>query len=160
PVLTVLALSVLFILPWTLKNWLWIGNPITPFGNRLFPNPYVHISFEEDYRRYQRDYGITSIKQFARELTVGHLLIGVLGPLFLLAPLSLLSLRTQQGRRLLCAGAVFALPYLANIGTRFLIPALPLFSLAMALPLMRFPIVLIALVIAHAVSCWPDVLKL
>ena len=37
----------LIVLPWLIKNWLYVDNPFSPFLNRLFPNPYVHVAFEE-----------------------------------------------------------------------------------------------------------------
>lgn len=159
PALAVTGIGLLFVLPWLIKNWLWIGNPVTPFANRLFPNPYVHISFEETYRRDMRTYRLNGYKQIPYELTVlGSVLNGLLGPLFLLAPIALLALRTRAGRQLLLAAAVFGAPYFSNIGTRFLIPALPFLSLAMAVSLMRLPSVLAMLALAHALASWPSVL--
>src|SRR5205814_326966 len=46
------------------------------------------------------------------------------------------------------------------IGTRFLIPAAPFWSLAIAIDLMRSPPVLMLLAIAEAVACWPNVVDL
>lgn len=157
PALAVLGLALLSILPWTIKNWMWIGNPVSPFANRLFPNPYVHVSFEEDYRRYQVHYeGITSVKQIPLEVTIrGGFLGGLLGPVFLLTPLALLALRNQQGRRILFAAGVFSLPFLTNIGTRFLIPAAPFWALAISIALMRFPLALMVLASVNSVASWP-----
>ena len=59
--------------------------------------------------------------------------MGVLGPVFLLAPIALLALRRREGRQLLLAAAVFGSTYLGNIGARFLIPPLPFVALAMML---------------------------
>src|SRR5262249_52465526 len=44
------ALAAIGIAPWMLKNWIWLDNPVAPFFNRLFPNPYVLASFEDGYR--------------------------------------------------------------------------------------------------------------
>ena len=202
PALTVALLAGLSIVPWMAKNWISVGDPVAPFANRLFPNPYVHVSFEDDWLKYERLYTLTSYWQMPLELTVsGNLLTGLFGPLFLLTPLALLSLRFREGRQLLLAGGTFALPYIANIGTRFLIPAAPFLSLAIALAfakksapdpsllrdslgsekdatgaakqesntpgrrrrsvLREFPgtWLLLALVLGHAVSCWPNVLN-
>ena len=41
-----------------------------PFANRLFPNPYVHIAFEEDYRKMEQTYGLTSRWQIPWQVTV------------------------------------------------------------------------------------------
>ncbi len=158
PALLVTAIALVFILPWPVKNWLWAGNPLAPFANRLFPNPFVHISFEDDYLKYFRHYELASARQIPYEVTVnGSGLGGILGPLFLLAPISLLALRTRQGRHLLWAAAVFGAAYFSNIGTRFLIPALPFVSLAMGIALARLPPVLITLAIAHAMLSWPSI---
>jgi hypothetical protein len=161
PVLAMAGLMLLFILPWLIKNWLWMGNPVAPFANREFPNPYVHVSFEEEYRRYLRSYALSSYSQVPFELTLrGQALCGLFGPLFLLTPLALLALRRPEGRQLWLAAAIFALPYAANIGTRFLIPSAPFLSIALAMALMNWEWLLIALVLAHALISWPDVLKL
>ena len=149
-------------LPWMVKNAIWVGNPFSPFLNRLFPNPYVRISFEEDYRRNMRKYeGIGSYWEIPLEVTVrGQILGGLFGPMFLLAPLAIGALRHSQGRRLLAAALLFGIPYVTNIGTRFLIPPLPYIAMALALTLAQWPRVLALLVVAHALSAWPDVLKL
>jgi hypothetical protein len=158
PALVIAGLALAFVLPWTVKNWLWIGNPVTPFANALFPNPYVHVSFEQDYRRYMQSYGLKSYRQIPKELTLrGGALNGLYGPVFLLAPIALLALRFRAGRRLLLAGAVFGLPYFANIGARFLIPAAPFIALALALALNNLPWLLIILALAQAIACWPAV---
>ena len=149
--------AAIMILPWVARNWIWFGNPFSPLFNAWFPNPWVHISFEQDYQYWMRHYtGLTSYLQLPMELTVrGQILGGLLGPLFLLTPLALLSLRKPAARRALAAAAFFALPYAANVGTRFLIPALPFaaFALAAGIPQFTLPV----LVLAHAVLSFPDV---
>ena len=155
PVLTVCGVAALFILPWMIKNQIFGGNPFAPFANRLFPNPYVHVSFEEQYRFNLRHYLLTSWAHAPWELTVkGERLQGFFGPLFLLMPLALLSLRRREGRRLTLAGAIFALPWFLNIGTRFLIPALPPLTLALALALRNPTGLLPAIAVLHAVLSW------
>ena len=54
----------------------------------------------------------------------GCALGGQLGPVFLLAPLAFIAIRTAAGRQLLLAALVFVFPYFGNIGTRFLVPAI------------------------------------
>lgn len=160
PVLATSALALIFIAPWLLKSWIWVDNPFSPFANRLFPNPYVHISFEEEYRHLEQNYDLTSHWQIPRQVTIkGELLEGLFGPLFLLAPLGLLALRRPAGRQLWLGALVFGLPYYANIGTRFLIPAAPFVSLALALTFVNVQSILLALTLAHAISCWPSVEK-
>ncbi len=162
PVATFAACVALMVVPWLAKNWLVVGNPLSPFANRLFPNPNVRISFEREYVEGMRRFGDPkSAWEVPFDLTVrGARLGGLLGPVFVLAPLALLATRRREGRRLLLAAAVFALPYANNIGTRFLLPSLPLLSLALALALQPFRGGLPALALAHAVLSWPSVLGL
>jgi hypothetical protein len=133
PVLVVAAAAALVMAPWVVRNWLWYQNPPAPFFNRLFPNGHIRVALEDQYRDAMRHYHGASLGwNTPIEVTLrGVLLEGTIGPAFLLAPLGLLSLRTAQGRQLLLAFAAFAAPYFLNIGTRFLIPALPFLALAM-----------------------------
>ena len=85
---------------------------------------------------------------------------GLLGPVFLAAPLALLALRSRNGRRLLAPCALILATYLGNIGTRFLIPSLPFVALAMALALEPAAPLLILLVVVHAAASWPEYLQL
>jgi hypothetical protein len=156
--------------PWLVKNAIIVGNPVAPFFNSVFENPYVHVSFERLYAFYMRHYGglaeknWTDYLRFPWEVAVsgGHLQ-GLLGPLFLGAPLGLAALRSKLGRRVWMAAVVFGLPWLANAGTRFLIPALVWISLAMAMAIWQLPrapaAALSALLVAgHAVGSWPTVI--
>jgi hypothetical protein len=155
PVMTVLAWSALFILPWIVRNAVERGNPLAPFANHLFPNPHVHVSFEREYRAYLRQYHLASWMSAPWELSVkGERLQGFFGPVFLLLPVALLSWRLRSGRRLLFAGGVFAVPWLLNIGARFLIPALPPLALAMTLAASRPPGVLPAVLVLHGILSW------
>ena len=160
PLVVVSTFAVAFVLPWMMKNWIEVANPFSPFVNRLFPNPYVHISFEDYYRKYLRTYSLTSYSQIPMQVTVhGELTAGLVGPLFLLSGIALLALRYRPGRQLLLAAAIFGLPFFANVGTRFLIPAIPFISLAMALAISPSEWLVLILVVAHAISCWPAVVQ-
>ena len=120
PVLATAALALIFIAPWLLKNWIWVDNPFSPFANRLFPNPYVHIAFEEDYRKMEQTYGLTSRWQIPWQVTVkGDILAGFFGPLFLLTPLALLALRQRAGRQLWLAAVGFRVAFLRERGQPF-----------------------------------------
>jgi hypothetical protein len=161
PVLTVALLAAVFILPWMVKNWIEVANPLSPLANRFFPSHYVHISFEDNWRRYLSKYDLASDWQIPLQVTVqGDHVEGFLGPLFLLTPIALLAMRFRAGRQLLLAGVLFGLTYFSNLGTRFLIPVVPFVSLALALAVSNLPWLLLALVAGHAISCWPDVSEL
>jgi hypothetical protein len=95
-------------------------------------------------------------------VTVSGRLAGVLGPVFLMAPIALLSLRRREGRQLLLAAAVFGATYFSNIGARFLIAPLPFVALAMMLALGTDAFgrtAALALALLHAVISWPPVVR-
>lgn len=150
--------AALLILPWMAKNWLWVDNPVAPFFNSWFPNQYVTTSFENDYAAYLRHYDLHSLWQIPMQVTTYGRLSGLLGPVFLLAPVALLSSFFREGRQLLLAALVFGATYFSNIGARFLIPPLPFLALALMLVIARigwFPCV--AVVLVHAVLSWPSI---
>jgi hypothetical protein len=160
PVLLVAGCGLIMAGPWIARNWIWYQNPLAPFGDWLFRNPYVHVIFEQDYGKYMRSYGVPSLRSLPLEVTIrGDNAGGILGPAFLLLPIALISLRYQTGRRLLLAGALVFSTYFANIGTRFLIPSLPFFSLALGMALGEAAPLLAALMLFHAAASWPPVLK-
>lgn len=146
--------------PWLVKNAVWVGNPLAPFFNSVFPNPYVHVAFEKEYAASMRNYeGLSGARAIPLEASVrGEVLGGVVGPLFLLTPVAGLALREPAGRRLLAAALLFGSTYAANIGTRFLLPPLPFVSLALALAVRNSWGVAPGLVLFHALSAWPALL--
>jgi len=158
-VLVVALCAALAIAPWMAKNWLWVHNPLAPFFNGLFPNPYLTVAFEREYRHHMAWYDLQSRWDLPMQAAVHGSLSGLLGPVFLLSPLALLSLRRAEGRQLLLAALVFGANYFSNIGTRFLIPPLPFVALAMALALTRFPRAAVALALVHAVISWPAIVR-
>jgi len=148
-------------LPWLAKNLIWVGNPVSPFANRLFPNPYVHVSFENDYRTLMRHQQVQSWHEIPMQLAVkGTAVGGIVGPFFLLAPFALLAARKREGRQILLAGVVFLLPYFSSIGARFMIPALPFVSLAITLAIGNASSLLFILMLAAGLACWPPVVNL
>ena len=154
-VLTVAVCSAAMVLPWMVKNFVWMLNPLAPFFNHWFPSPYVTPAFEDYYQRYFHTYDLSSLWQIPMQVTTRGHLGGFFGPVFLLAPLALLALRRKEGRSLLLAAAVFGANYLSNIGTRFLIPSLPFLALAMMLALASVPRLAVGLVLVHALISWP-----
>ena len=167
-VLVVGAVAALFVAPWMVKNSVLVDNPTSPFFNKVFPNPYVTVSFEQTYESYLEDYvhgdDETSWLEYALELTLrGTRLQGLLGPLFLLTPLTLLAWRRPLAKPLFACSLLFALPWLENAVARFLIPAVMFWSLGLGLALtatrrrwLAAPALLLAS--AHAVSSWPSIL--
>jgi hypothetical protein len=122
----------------------------------LFPNPYVHVSFEEGYRERLEHWNGVARRDIPLEVTVnGARLQGIIGPVFLLAPIALLALADPLGRQVVFALFCFLLPYPGNIGTRFLIPALPFLALAICISLARWRYVLGAVLVFHFVASQP-----
>ena len=160
-VAVVAACAAVMIAPWMIRNWIWTSNPLAPFFNQWFLNPYIHIAVEQSYRANLAHWGgVTDWREIPLQVTVeGDKLQGFFGPVFLLAPLALAALWKRQGRQLLLAAAVFLATYPANIGTRFLIPAAVFVALAMGIALVRWRAVAIVVLCAHAVLSWPRFTK-
>lgn len=147
--------------PWIVRNWIWLRNPVAPFLNSWFPNPYWTAGAEHEYLAGLRHYpSFKSYWDFCSQLTVlGGLVPGMIGPAFLLLPLALLALRNPHGRKLLAAGAIYSIPAFLNIEVRFLVPALPFFALAMGLAMANSPGILPAVTLFQAFLCWPQVMS-
>ena len=146
--------------PWVLKNLVYVGNPVAPLFNRVFPNPYVTPDFEDILRAGLRHWNQLQLTGMPLEVTVrGYRPTGLFGWVYLLAPVGLLALWRKQGRHLMLAAIVFTSPVLFNKGSRFLIPAAPFFSLAMGIVLARLPLLAGTVVLAHAVTSFPPVLS-
>jgi hypothetical protein len=154
------ACSAAVAVPWVLRNWMVFGNPLAPFFNQWFPNPYFHLSWEQSLRLFGGTYGVTNLWLIPWKVIVDGDLGGQLGPVFLAAPVALISLATPVGRRIAFAALVFLAPYPQNITTRFLIPALPFVAIAMAMGLERLAPTRLTMA-AVAISCvlsWPTVI--
>jgi hypothetical protein len=156
PLMTICGCAMLLIAPWWIKNWATVGNPISPFGNKLFSNPYVTPRFESDYLKIQSS-GIPANKRLVEHTIRGGESGGFLGPLFLLAPLALLSLRYRQGRQIMLAAGVFLLPAIANLQTRFVMLSAPFLALGLCLAVMRARGALIAFALAAPILALPSV---
>jgi len=140
-----------------LRNWFWLGNPMAPFMNVWFPNPYYHPGEEHIYAESLKHYyAIKHYWQIPLELTIrGGLVEGLFGPLFLLFPVALFTLRFRIGRQLLLAALFFAIPAWFNVGSRFLIPCLPFLTLAIGIALTTIPGALALLTVFEVFVCWP-----
>lgn len=157
PAVIIAACAFSMMAPWMLKNAFFLGNPVAPFGNRFFPNPYYTTFSEQEFIRVSSTINGVRGRELPLEATVGSRLQGIVGPVFLLAPVALPALWSPAGRQLLLAGALFATPYYRNIGTRFLIPPLPFLALAMALVLARWRAAAITVVLLDALASWPAI---
>jgi hypothetical protein len=155
PALITAVTAALVITPWMAKNWIWLQNPVSPFYNRYFPNPYITTAFEEGYRKDLQMYDLTSRKQIPMAVTTTGSLGGLLGPIFLLSPIALLALRRREGRQLLLAAVVFGCNYFSNISPRFLIAPLPFLALSMMLAVSAIPQLMMAVAVVHAIISWP-----
>ena len=166
PAVTVLLYSVLMIAPWVVKEYIVLKDPVAPFADTIFRNPYFHPMFESEYKELLSGpgYGITDKRTLPVEVTIrGAHTQGLLGMAFLGAPIALLALRFRAGRRLLACGVVMGALYFTNLGTRFLIPCLPFVALAMALAVSTekeklAPVLALAMVF-HAYTSWPSQLE-
>lgn len=153
---TVLLFAALMSAPWMLKNWVIVSNPVSPFLNRFFPNPYTSIALENDLFRANRfPEGFGLARRFWDVTVRGGTSVGSLGPLFLLTPVALLAILFPAARQLAIAALVFGITALGNYQTRFLIPAAPFLALAMGAVLSRVKAALPILTIVNAVVCWP-----
>lgn len=146
------------VLPWMARNLVVAGNPLAPLFNTWFPNPWFHPAMEQVLADTLATYGGVNLWRAPWELAVGGRLQGIVGPALLLMPLGLAALRRRAGRLLWIAAAVLALPWLWNMGTRFLLPAIPFAALALAMALPRPLFWAVAAV--QVVASWPAVLSL
>ena len=141
--LAIVAGCAVLIVPWMAKNWLWVGNPFSPFFNSMALNPEIKSRWELPL--------LVSIG--------GRYVGGLFGPWLLLTPLSVLALRRQAGRCLLTAAIVFGLPALANNSTRSLLPFAIFAAPALGLALEPSPGVLPLVLLVHSLVSWPDAVK-
>lgn len=159
PVLKILGCALIIVAPWLLKNAVFTGNPIAPFGNRFFPNPYMYVWVEQAWTKWIGTHSVPEWR-FPWMLTVdGRGTVGIVGPVFLLSPLLLLALRRADGRRLALAAVFFSLIHFVTFDARFLIPALLFVALALSLALADYRVAA-SVVILHALLSWPSTLRL
>jgi len=161
-VLVVSGCAAVMMAPWLIRNAVVVANPVSPFGNEYFRNPYIHVSFERTYAAVMSNVNGVTYLQLPWELCVsGTRLLGLLGPVFLLTPLAIGAIRRPQGRQLLIAAAIFAAPPLIALATtRWWLTALPFIAVAMAMVLCRWRPIGLAALALHAVLSWPAVVAL
>ena len=144
------------VLPWLVKNAIAYGNPLFPFANAWFPNPHIHLIWENDFTAAMRTFNSVRWRQIPMEVTVnGFLLTGFMGPIFLLAPLIVLIFRMSYAGHLFFWITLWLGVYTANIGTRFVIPVLPFLCLGLASVATIRPAAGWALLYLHGLLSWP-----
>lgn len=153
------ALGLALAAPWLIRDGLIFGNPFYPFFNHLFPTQWQYPMVEDEWRTVVADRHGIPLWQIPWELTAGGKFAGIVGPVFLLSPFALLSLRTRFGRLLLAGFVAFGASYFSNVGGRFILSSLPFLALAMALGVLSLPRVgrpfAVILLLAHAALSWP-----
>ncbi len=153
-------------LPWLVKSALITGNPLAPFFNDWFPNPYFSVEWESAYTFAMRSYREGPFNRWEQllaapfDLVLGERYAGSLGWVILLIPIAPLAWRAPLTRWLIAAALVSALPWLSNAGARFLIPSLPFALLAIGTALDLVPrrgrlALVSALLAAQCVTSWP-----
>lgn len=153
-------------LPWLVKSALITGNPLAPFFNEWFSNPYVSVEWESAYTFAMRSYQDGPFNRWEQllaapfDLVLGLRYAGSIGWMALLAPIGVLAWRMPPLRWLLAAATVTALPWLSNAGARFLIPSLLFAMLGAGLALQLLPrrarlATVAALLFFQCVSSWP-----
>jgi hypothetical protein len=156
PLLVTGLCALLLIAPWWIKNWVIVGNPLSPFANQIFPNAYTTVRFETDYVALQKSR--LSLPERVRDATIhGGIGGGFLGVLFLLSPLGLLALRYKQGRQILLTAAVFLLPAYANGQNRFLMLAAPFVAIALCLAVWKARGALLIVTLMAPILAFPAV---
>jgi hypothetical protein len=132
------------------------GNPLAPLFNIWFPNRYFNAVTDQTLSHTLSTYGGFHWTTAPWDWAISGRAQGVAGPLILLLPLTLFALRKPAGRLLLAASLLLLLPALYNVGTRFLMPALPFLALALAAALPG-PAIL-ACAVLQAIICFPPVI--
>lgn len=150
----VAASACLVMAPWLVRNTVLTGNPAAPLMNSLFPNPAFHIATEQELSGGLRSLASVKPWQVPWELAFGGGLSGTFGPLLLALPLGLLALPKPAGRLCWMAAAILALPWFANTGARFLMPAIVLAGMALGMALTARAAW--AAILIQAVLCWPQ----
>jgi uncharacterized membrane protein YhaH (DUF805 family) len=156
PTLQFSGCAFLMIAPWMLRALLLTRNPVAPLLNSLFPNLYFNPVTERNLAHALGNYPGFHWPTALWAWAISGPTQSVAGPLILAAPLALLAWRKPAGRLLLAASVLLFAPVAFNVGTRFLMPALPFLALTLAIAIPRSALVPLALL--QAVVCFPPVI--
>ncbi len=133
----VAAGSALAIAPWLARDAVLTHNPVAPFLNGLFPNPWFQVESEKQLSATLGSLGSVKPFQVPWQLAFGDHLHGTFGPLLLALPIGLWALRRPSGRLVWAAAVLLALPWYFDSGARFLMPAVACAALALGMALPR-----------------------
>lgn len=156
-IIILLSTAAISVMPWMVKNWVWVENPFSPFLNGWFPNPNIHVSSQKNYAVFLGfASAIDSVKQLPLLWSLrGTSVQGVFGPWLLLTPMVALAVRWKHGRRLLLAAALFGLPALAGKAFALVLPCAVFAAPALGLAVQNTPGVLPLLLVLHCLVSWP-----
>jgi hypothetical protein len=143
--------------PWMIRSAVLTRNPLAPLMNERFPNAYFHLRTDREIAAGMRTLRDVKPMQVPWELAFGDHLTGTFGPMLFLLPVGLMASPKPQARVVLVAAVILAIPWWSNTGARFLMPAVTLASLAVALALPRK--LAWAVVAVQALVCWPPILN-
>ena len=84
--------------PWMIKDWIYVQDPVAPFGSQIFRNQNVHPITVQHWALDLQRYGVTNMWTLPKEVILdGGKTQGVIGLAFLAAPLALLGSVTRRG---------------------------------------------------------------
>lgn len=147
--------------PWLIRNAIVLKNPVSPFFNGIFDNPYVTHSFEVSYRKAMALYPELTTRASLPWLWAvnGSYVGGVFGPWLLLTPLALLAVHQAWARRMLATAALIGWPVLLNCGTRFALPAVMFITPVLVAALARLSIRPVVFLLLCAACSLPPIVS-
>jgi hypothetical protein len=140
--------TLLFVLPWLVKNYLYTGNPVYPLFYEVFGGPYWSARLGEDFLMWQRsigmgrtagDYLLLPARIFLQADWDYRYFVGRLNAIWVVViPVTCLFVRNAVVRRCLVgAGIFFCLWAATTQEIRYLIPVVPLLSCAAGIAFAR-----------------------
>ena len=156
PVIRLVIGALIMIAPWMLRALFLTSNPFAPLFNTWFPNLYFNPVTERELAHTLSNYPGFHWSTALRDWAISGPTQSVAGPLILAAPFALLAWRKPAGRLLVAAAILLSAPVAFNVGTRFLMPALPFVALALVVALPRSAF--LPLVLVQAIICFPPVI--
>ena len=146
------------ILPWLVKNWLWTGDPISPFANGWFESAAMHVSAEKWYAEVLGLGSPMTWKQLAALWSLdGSSTVSLFGPWLLLTPLALLAARRKRGWQWLAPALFFGF-FAMLFGASSMVLFFAIFAApALGLALENTPGGLMLVLCLQTLTNWPGV---